>query len=72
MVFMENFRHNMTEGGNFYNFKITELGDYYDFLAARELLLNDKFQFNAVPFYIGVDKDGNIVSHDEVNKYVDE
>jgi hypothetical protein len=36
------------------------------------LLLNDKFQFNAVPFYIGVDKDGNIVPYDEVNQYVDE
>lgn len=35
-------------------------------------LLNEKFQFNAVPFYIGVDKDGNIVSYDEVDNYVDE
>lgn len=41
MAFMENFRHNMTEGGNFYNFKITELGDYYDFLAGRERWLLD-------------------------------
>ena len=41
MAIMENFRHNMTEGGNFYNFKIEDLGDYYDFLAGRERWLLD-------------------------------
>lgn len=41
MAFMENFRHNMTKGGNFYNFKIEDLGDYYDFLAGRERWLLD-------------------------------
>lgn len=33
------------------------------------LRLCDKFQFNAVPFSLGVDKDGNLVSHDAINKY---
>ncbi len=36
------------------------------------LLLCGKFQFNAVPFFIGVDKDGNIVSYDVVDNYVKE
>ena len=31
-------------------------------------LLAAKFNFYAIPFSIGVDKDGNIVSFDEVNK----
>ena len=34
--------------------------------------IGEKFQFNAIPFSVGVDKDGNIVSYEEVNKYVDE
>ena len=31
-------------------------------------LLSAKFQFNAIPFKIGVDKDGNIVAYDAVSK----
>ena len=34
------------------------------------LLLEEKFQFNAVPFSIAVDKDGNIVTHDDLDKSV--
>lgn len=41
MGFMENYRYNMTEGGNYYKFDISEWGDYYDFLAAREQWLLD-------------------------------
>ena len=35
-------------------------------------LLAAKFNFYAIPFSIGVDKDGNVVDFDEVNKYVKE
>lgn len=35
-------------------------------------LLCAKFQFNGTPFYIGIDKDGNITTYDAVNKYVQE
>lgn len=41
MAIMENYRYNMTEGGNFYNMKISEFGEYYDFLAGRERWLLD-------------------------------
>ena len=36
------------------------------------LLLCGKFQFNAVPFHLAVDKDGNIVSRDVIDSYVKE
>ena len=41
MAFMENYRYNMTEGGNFYHIKVAEFGEYYDFLADRERWLLD-------------------------------
>ena len=36
------------------------------------LLLCGKFQFNAVPFCLAVDKDGTVVTHDVVDKYIKE
>ncbi len=36
------------------------------------LLLCGKFQFNAVPFCLAVDKDGNLVSYDVIDSYVKE
>ena len=41
MAFMENYRYNMTEGGNFFNIKVAEFGEYYDFLADHERWLLD-------------------------------
>ena len=41
MAVIDNYRYNMTEGDNMFNIKITELGDYYDFLAGREKWLLD-------------------------------
>ena len=35
------------------------------------LLLEEKFQFNAIPFKTAVDKDGNFVTYDYLNKYFD-
>ena len=66
MAFMENYRHNMTEGGNFYNMKVSEFGEYYDFLAGRERWLLDNpamllvtkdplFLINYVGVYIMID-----------------
>ena len=66
MAFMENYRYNMTEGGNFYNMKVSEFGEYYDFLAARERWLLDNpammlvtkdplFLINYVGVYIMID-----------------
>ena len=64
-VIMENYRHNMTEGG-FYKFNVAEFGDYYDFLAERERWLLDNpamllvtkdpsFLINYVGVYIMID-----------------
>ena len=36
------------------------------------LLLEEKFQFNAVPFATAVDKDGNSVTYDYLDRYFDE
>ena len=36
------------------------------------LLLCDKFQFNAIPFNIAADKDGNIVSRQVIRQWLEE
>jgi len=36
------------------------------------LLLGEKFQFNAVPFSLAIDKYGNFVTHDYLNRYFNE
>ena len=34
------------------------------------LLLCEKFQFNAIPFSLTTDKDGNIVPHEVISKFI--